>query len=98
MEVLKPSIEFAHGDISEFNIPNAEPGVKLLMREIQKILQPAIRKYSLSGKIELTVSDKKARLTYINIIPSEYASLLIEVITKSDSGDYFSDNRTVSQP
>jgi hypothetical protein len=92
MEGTKPSFEFIRGEISEFNIANAEPGVTALMREIQKILRPTIKKHNLSGKIELTVSEGKARLAYINIMPFEFASVLIELITKSDSGDSFSYN------
>ena len=92
MEGIKPSFEFTKGEITEFNISNAGPGVIVLMREIQKILRPTIKKHHLSGKIVLTATEEKARLTYINITPFEFASVLIEMIAKSDSGDSFSDH------
>ena len=60
--------------------------------KIQNILRTTIQKHKLSGTIELTVTEQKARLAYINIIPVEFASVLIDMITKHDSGDIFSDN------
>jgi hypothetical protein len=80
MEKFNISFEFENGVIRIHPSQLEDPELAFLLREITEIVEPVILEGSLSGKIECTIYEGRMKVNYINMVPFESVSKLMEVL------------------
>ncbi len=75
---------FEEGEIFNHNYRSWNMQDSSGIYRIETILRPVIEKNKLSGKIELTILENRARINYVNIRPLESVPVLMEMIRAAD--------------
>ncbi len=83
MEIIKSSFAFLEGEISNYNQPSEDQGILAVMQEVNAILRPTIEQNKLSGKVILTILTDRLRVSYENIMPFEFAPVLMQLINSA---------------
>ena len=84
MEIIKTTLAFFEGEISNDVLPNGDTGLLAVMHEVDSILRPTIEQNKLSGKVILTILSDRLRVSYENIMPFEFTPVLMRLINSAN--------------
>ncbi len=83
MENIKTSLIFEEGQIHGFDTASRDRDIISAMDFIESTLRSTIEEKNLSGKVELTVTDGRINVAYIDIKPMKFVGELIKLINRT---------------